>query len=66
MLTLRMEFSTGEGKNFLVSVPQVKAGLTQTAVEAAMNSLVTANVFTTTLTGLVGAEVVDRTSVELF
>ena len=66
MLTLRMQFGTGTDKDFLVSIPNVKAGLTQAAVEAAMDTLIAQNVFTTALVTKAGAEIVDRTSVELF
>ena len=66
MLTLRMQFGTGTDKDYLVSIPNVKAGLTQAAVEAAMDTLIAQNVFTTSLVAKAGAEIVDRTSVELF
>lgn len=66
MLTLRMQFGTGTDKDFLVSIPNVKAGLTQAAVEAAMDVLIAQDIFTTALVTKSGAEVVDRTSVELF
>ena len=66
MLTLRMQFGTGTDKDYLVSIPNVKAGLTQAAVEAAMDTLIAQNVFTTSLVTKAGAEIVDRTSVELF
>lgn len=66
MLTLRMQFGTGTDKDFLVSIPNVKAGLTQAAVEAAMDTLIARNIFTTSLVTKAGAEIVDRTSVELF
>ena len=65
MKTLRMEFSTPEGKNFLVSLPNVKDGLTAGAVQTAMDALVAQNVFTSTLEAVVGAEVVDRTATVL-
>ena len=66
MLTLRMQFGTGTDKDFLVSLPNVKAGLTQAAVEAAMDVLIAQNIFTTQLLTKSGAEVVNRTAVELF
>ena len=66
MLTLRMQFGTGTDKDFLVSLPNVKAGLTQAAVEAAMDVLIAQDIFTTALVTKAGAEIVDRTSVELF
>ena len=66
MLTLRMQFGTGTDKDFLVSIPNVKAGLTQAAVEAAMDVLIAQDIFTTSLVTKAGAEIVDRTSVELF
>mgnify|MGYP003594408861 CR=1 FL=1 len=66
MLTLRMQFGTGTDKDFLVSIPNVKAGLTQAAVEAAMDVLIAQDIFTTALVTKAGAEIVDRTSEELF
>ena len=66
MKTLRMEFTTGEGdKNFVVSLPNAKDGLTAGAVTAAMNALVTQDIFVTALTGIGTADVVDRTSTPL-
>ena len=61
MKTLRMEFSTGEDKNFVVSLPYAKDGLTAAAVTAAMNALVTQDIFITALTGIESADVVTRT-----
>ena len=56
-----MEFQTGEEKNFVVSLPYAKDGLTAGAVTAAMNALVTQDIFVTAITGIVSADVVDRT-----
>ena len=61
MLTLRMEFTTGEDKNFVVSLPNAKTGLTAGAVTAAMNALVTQDIFVVALTGIEGAEVISST-----
>ena len=61
MKTLRMEFTTGEDKNFVVSLPNAKAGLTAAEVTAAMNTLVTQNIFVVALTGIEGADVISRT-----
>ena len=61
MKTLRMEFSTGEDKNFVVSLPYAKDGLTAGAVTTAMNTLVTQDIFVTAITGIVSADVIDRT-----
>lgn len=61
MLTLRMEFTTGEDKNFVVSLPNAKTGLTAAEVTAAMNALVTQNIFVVALTGIEGADVISRT-----
>ena len=61
MKTLRMEFSTGEDKNFVVNLPNAKDGLTAAAVTAAMNALVTQDIFVTAITGIVSADVIDRT-----
>ena len=61
MKTLRMEFSTGELKNFVVNLPNAKDGLTTAAVTAAMNVLIAQDIFVTALTGIESAEVVTRT-----
>ena len=61
MKTLRMEFSTGEDKNFVVNLPYAKDGLTAAEVTAAMNALRTQDIFVTALTGIETADVVTRT-----
>ena len=61
MKTLRMEFSTGEDKNFVVSLPYAKNGLTAGEVTTAMNALVTQDIFVTAITGIESADVVTRT-----
>ena len=61
MKTLRMEFKTGEEKNFVVSLPYAKDGLTAAAVTAAMNVLIAQDIFITAITGIVSADVIDRT-----
>ena len=61
MKTLRMEFTTGEDKNFVVSLPNAKTGLTAAEVTAAMNALVTQDIFVVALTGIEGADVISRT-----
>lgn len=61
MKTLRMEFSTGEDKNFVVNLPNVKDGLTAAAVTAAMNTLIAQDIFVTALTGIESADIVTRT-----
>ena len=61
MKTLRMEFKTGEEKNFVVSLPYAKNGLTAGAVTAAMNVLIAQDIFITPITGIVSADVIDRT-----
>lgn len=62
MKTLRMEFSTGEDKNFVVNLPYAKDGLTEAAVTAAMNVLIAQDIFVTAITGIVSADVIDRTA----
>ena len=61
MKTLRMEFSTGEDKNFVVNLPNAKDGLTAAAVTAAMNTLIAQDIFVTALTGIESADIVTRT-----
>ena len=60
MKTLRMEFTTGEDKNFVISLPYAKDGLTAAAVTTAMNALIAQDIFVTALTGIESAEVVTR------
>ena len=61
MKTLRMEFSTGEDKNFVVSLSNAKDGLTAADVTTAMNALIAQDIFVTPLTGIESADVVTRT-----
>lgn len=61
MKTLRMEFTTGGEKNFVVSLPYAKDGLTETMVTTAMNALVTQDIFVTAIVGIEAADVIDRT-----
>ena len=61
MKTLRMEFSTGEDKNFVVNLPNAKDGLTEADVTTAMNVLIAQDIFVTAITGIVSADVIDRT-----
>ena len=61
MKTLRMEFSTGEDKNFVVNLSNVKDGLTAAEVNSAMNVLIAQDIFVTPLTGIESADVVTRT-----
>ena len=62
MKTLRMEFSTSEDKNFVVNLPYAKDGLTEAAVTAAMNVMIAQDIFVTAITGIVSADVIDRTA----
>lgn len=62
MKTLRMEFSTAEDKNFVVNLPYAKDGLTEADVTAAMNVLIAQDIFVTAITGIVSADVIDRTA----
>lgn len=61
MKTLRMEFKTGGEKNFVVSLPYAKDGLTEAVVTTAMNALVTQDIFVTAIVGIEAADVIDRT-----
>ena len=61
MKTLRMEFTTGEDKNFVISPPNAKDGLTTAEVTAAMNALKTQDIFVVALTGIESADVISRT-----
>ena len=61
MKTLRMEFSTGEDKNFVVSLSNVKDTLTAADVTTAMNALIAQDIFVTPLTGIESADIVTRT-----
>ena len=61
MKTLRMEFKTGEDKNFVVSLSNVKDTLTAADVTTAMNALIAQDIFVVALTGIEGADMISRT-----
>lgn len=52
--TLQMTFTTEQGKSVTISVPDPKAALTPAEVEAAMQTIIDMNVFTTSSGSLVG------------
>lgn len=62
--TLQMIFSNTEGRNITISVIDPDPELTALEVEAAMDSVITRNIFQTTggdIVGKVRAQVVSRT-----
>ena len=66
MKTLRMKFATDLGKSFVVSLNYAKENLTSTEVEDAMQAVLDEDIFDSALASIVGAELVDRTVIELF
>lgn len=64
MLTLEMQFQDAAGKTSRISVNDAKATLTDAEVKTAMDSILTANVFTTkngALTAIGGAKLINKT-----
>lgn len=62
---LLMSFSTALGKTSSLTLDEPKAGLTETEVRTAMQSIVTQDVFNTpngNLTGIKSAEVITTTT----
>lgn len=66
---LRLTFSTAGGKTFALTIPNPKADLQQAAVMAAMNSIITSDLYLTSsgaLTGIRDIKVIDTTTNDLF
>lgn len=63
--SLRMSFLTDGDKKVILSVPYAETTVTALDVSAAMQSIVTANIFTFTLNGISGAEIVQTTKTDL-
>lgn len=63
--SLRMSFLTDGDKKVILSVPYAETTLTALQVSAAMQAIVTANIFTFPLHGISGAEIVQTTKTDL-
>ena len=63
--SLRMSFLTDGDKKVILSVPYAVPTLTALQVRAAMQAIVTANIFTFLLLGISGAEIVQTTKTDL-
>lgn len=66
---LRLTFTTAGGKTFALTIPNPKADLQQAAVMAAMNSIITSDLYLTSsgaLTGIRDIKVIDTTTNDLF
>ena len=63
--SLRMSFLTDGDKKVILSVPYAETTLTALQVSAAMQAIVTANIFTFPLLGISGAEIVQTTKTDL-
>jgi len=66
---LRLTFTTAGGKTFVVSIPNPKVDLQQAEAVAAMDSIITSDLFLTSsgaLTGIRDIRVVDTTTNDLF
>ena len=63
--SLRMSFLTDGDKKVILSVPYAETPLTAVQVSAAMQAIVTANIFTFPLLGISGAEIVQTTKTDL-
>lgn len=66
--TLQLIFATAAGGTTTISISSPRADLTSTEVEAVMQQIIAANVFTSTggdLVDVVGARVITRETTEL-
>ena len=63
--SLRMSFLTDGDKKVIISVPYAVTTLTALEVSAAMQAMVTADIFTFPLLGISGAEIVQTTRTDL-
>ena len=63
--SLRMSFLTDGDKKVILSVPYADTTLTALQVSAAMQAIVTADIFTFPLNGISGAEIVQTTKTDL-
>jgi hypothetical protein len=66
--TLRMTFLNAAGNRISISLDNPRDNLTQSEVEAAMNTVITKNVFTTSggdLVSIDSAAVIDTTTTEI-
>ena len=63
--SLRMSFLTDGDKKVILSVPYAVPTLAAIDVSAAMQAIVTANIFTFPLLGISGAETVQTTKTDL-
>ena len=63
--SLRMSFLTDGDKKVILSVPYAETTVTALDVSAAMQAIVTANIFTFPLNGISGAEIVQTTKTDL-
>ncbi len=63
--SLRMSFLTDGDKKVILSVPYAESTLTALQVSAAMQAIVTADIFTFPLNGISGAEIVQTVKTDL-
>lgn len=63
--SLRMSFLTDGDKKVILSVPYAETTLTALQVSAAMQAIVTADIFTFPLNGISGAEIVQTVKTDL-
>ena len=63
--SLRMSFLTDGDKKVILSVPYADTTVTALQVSAAMQAIVTADIFTFPLNGISGAEIVQTTKTDL-
>ena len=63
--SLRMSFLTDGDKKVILSVPYAETTVSALDVSAAMQAIVTANIFTFPLNGISGAEIVQTVKTDL-
>ena len=63
---LTMTFNTDTGKAANIRLPHCKTDLTEATVRGAMDTLITGQIFSATLTTKKGAKIVEQTETKLF
>jgi len=63
--TLRMQFGTGDGDRWQLSLNYPREDITPAEVETAMQSIISSGAFVNGLVSILAADIVDRTVTEL-
>lgn len=65
MKSIRMVFTTPTEKTYSLTLRYAKDGLTEPQVRTAMQAVIDGGILTTGLTGIEGAEIIDRTVTDI-